>query len=73
MYASHLLWNDLLAHGLIDELHFIVGNVVLGGTPAFVEPITRDDSTRSLQVIDARKLDGSNNLLVRYRVGSQQA
>jgi dihydrofolate reductase len=28
--GSRTLWNDLLAHDLIDELHLMIGNVVLG-------------------------------------------
>jgi dihydrofolate reductase len=65
VFGSHVLWNDLLAHGLVDELHLMVGAVVLGaGTPAFERqpPV-------SLRLIDARKLEGSQTLLVRYEVG----
>lgn len=69
VFGSRVLWNDLLAHGLVDELHFIIGNVVLGdGTPIFAEPIAYDDSLRTLQLIDSRRLTGSQNLLARYEV-----
>jgi dihydrofolate reductase len=69
IFGSRAMWNDLLAHGLIDELHFIVGNVVLGsGTPIFSEPIVYNDPNRSLHVIETRKLDDSENLLVKYAV-----
>jgi riboflavin biosynthesis pyrimidine reductase len=64
----------LLAHGLVDELHFIIGNVVLGGgTPIFVEPIAYNDPKVSLQLIDSRKLEGSENLLVQYAVNYKNA
>jgi dihydrofolate reductase len=65
VFGSHVLWNDLLAHGLVDELHLMVGAVVLGaGTPAF-----QGEPPVSLRLIDARKLEGSETLLVRYEVG----
>jgi dihydrofolate reductase len=64
MLGSHTLWNDLLAHGLVDELHLLIGAVVLGdGTPAFEGP-----PPVSLRRIEVRGLVGSDNLLVRYEV-----
>jgi dihydrofolate reductase len=62
VFGSHLLWNELLAHGLVDELHLMIGPVVVGGgTPAFA-----GQSPVSLRVGDVRKLEGSENILVRY-------
>jgi dihydrofolate reductase len=64
VFGSHTLWNDLLAHGLVDELHLMIGAGVLGaGTPAFEgrPPV-------SLRLIDTRTWDGSGIVLVRYAV-----
>jgi dihydrofolate reductase len=63
--ASRTLWNDLLAHGLVDELHLIVGAAVVGGgTPIFgARPPGR------LRLAETRRFDGSDNLLLRYEVG----
>jgi len=64
VFGSRTLWNDLLAAGLVDELHLMVGSVVLGGgTPAFARP-----PAGALQLIDTRTWQGSSNLLVRYAV-----
>jgi dihydrofolate reductase len=63
MFGSRTLWNDLLAAGLVDELHLMVGAAVLGdGTPAFAGPVPR------LRLLATRGRDGSDNLLVRYQV-----
>jgi dihydrofolate reductase len=73
VFGSHTLWNDLLAHDLVDELHLMIGPVVIGaGTPVFDGP-----PKASLRLIDTRKWDGSGNVLVQYEVrlflvGTQQ-
>lgn len=70
VFGSHTLWNDLLARGLVDELHLMIGPVVLGdGTPAF----EGRPAGVTLRRIDVRGLDGSDNLLVRYRVTAGSA
>ena len=64
MFGSRTLWNDLLVAGLVDELHLMVGAAVLGGgTPAFgAGPVP------PLRLVDTRRRDASDNLLVRYKV-----
>ena len=63
IFGSRTLWNDLLVAGLIDELHLMVGPVVLGsGTPAFA---THD--VPALQLIGTQTFDGSSNVVLRYR------
>jgi dihydrofolate reductase len=67
VFGSHTLWSDLLANGLVDELHLMIGATVLGGgTPMFdgQPPV-------SLRLIDTRTWDGSGNVLVRYEVQRQ--
>jgi dihydrofolate reductase len=62
--GSRTLWNDLLAHDLVDELHLLIGNRVLGqGVPAFV-----GQTPTSLRLIDTRRWDDSDNVLLRYEV-----
>jgi dihydrofolate reductase len=64
VFGSRTLWRDLLANDLVDELHLMIGPVVLGaGTPLF-----GGQPAVSLRLIDTRTWDGSGNVLVRYEV-----
>jgi dihydrofolate reductase len=83
VFGSRTLWVDLLAHGLVDELHLMVGPVVVGaGRPMFDgqppiasahRPDRPFDSQQSLRLVDARTWEGSGNVLLRYEVVRLQA
>lgn len=64
IFGSHLLWNNLLTAGLIDELHFMIGPGVVGeGIRAFeTQPAGR------LRLLETRAFDGSSLLLARYAI-----
>ena len=67
VFGSIPVWNDLLAAGLVDELHVMVGNGVLGdGVPAFTAPVAA-----RLPLREMRRLEGSDNVLLVYAVGGQ--
>ena len=65
MFGSRTVWTDLLAHGLVDELHLMVGpSLVAGDDHAFAGvPAT------GLRLLDVRRWDGSDNVLLSYAVG----
>jgi dihydrofolate reductase len=62
VFAGATLWNGLLAAGLVDELHLMVGPFVAGdGTPAFTAP-----AAAPLRLLDTRTFERSSNVLLRY-------
>ena len=61
IFGSHVLWNDLLLAGLVDELHLMIGSAFLGdGVPVFSGPRT------GLRLLEARRLGDSQLILARY-------
>lgn len=65
IYGSPVLAGDLLAHGLVDELHLLEGHVLLGEGVRVFEP----GVAASLTLIDARRLDGSDTVRLHYACG----
>lgn len=62
IFGSRTMWNSLLANGLVDELHLMISPAALrNGTPIFEVPT-------DLALREARRFDGSDNVLLRYDV-----
>ncbi|MFW5472336.1 dihydrofolate reductase family protein [Knoellia sp. CPCC 206450] len=65
VFGSHVLWNDLLAHGLVDELHLLYGPGVVGadGIPAF-----EGTAPARFRLLDVHRWEGSDLVRLRYAV-----
>ena len=68
-FGSLITWNDLLAHGVVDELHILIGPGAIGsGLPTFRQPVHQE-----LTLLDARRLEDSNLVALRYTVTADRA
>ena len=62
VFGSRVTWTALLAAGLVDEVHLVVGATVLGGgTPLFTARVA------GLITVGVERLEGSDNVVLRYR------
>ncbi len=60
VFGSRTMWTGLLAQGLVDEVHLMVGPVAFGGgTRVF-------DQRVDLRLLDVRRFDDSDNVVLVY-------
>ena len=63
VFGSRTLWTDLLAHGLVDELHLLVGPKVVAGDARAFTGLPQIDLT----LLGARTWKDSSTVVLSYR------
>lgn len=64
VFGSRTLWGDLLAHGLVDELHLMIGAEVVAGDAHAFDDVPRTD----LRLLGVRTWADSDNVVLSYGV-----
>ncbi len=64
MFGSQALWTDLLRHGLVDELHLMIGPKLVAGDRRAFEGVPAAD----LELLGVRTWGESGNVVLSYRV-----
>jgi len=62
MFGSRTLWSDLLTHGLVDELHLMIGSKIVAGDRRAFDGVPETD----LRLIGVRSWGGSGNVVLSY-------
>ena len=63
-FGSLSTWNDLLAHGFVDELHILIAPGAIGsGVPTFISAVEQE-----LTLLDVRRIEDSQLVALRYTV-----
>ena len=65
IFGSQTLWTDLLAHGLVDELHLMIGPKIVAGDHRAFDGVAETD----LRLIGVRTWGGSDNVVLSYGLG----
>jgi dihydrofolate reductase len=65
VFGSRTLWTDLLAHGLVDDLHLMIGPKIVAGDHHAFAGVPESD----LRLLDVRRFEGSQNVVLHYATG----
>lgn len=64
IWGSRTLWSDLIKHGLVDEMHLVIGNGLLGnGVPLFQANIRP-----TLKPVKSYVIEKSKNVIIQFQV-----